>query len=68
MKTSYGLNFTRCTLWELPDDDESDTLHAFVDVLGNAEKEASTGDVDSETQPLLQASSYDDTAALPPVI
>jgi len=48
-------------------DDESRTLPAFVDVLGDAEKEANTGDesnADSETQPLLQTSSYDGAAEL----
>jgi len=48
-------------------DDDSHTLPAFVDILGDAEEEVNTGDessADSETQPLLQTSSFDGAAEL----
>ena len=52
-------------------EDDSHTLPAFVDILGDAENGTNTGDesnVESEAQPLLQASSYDGAAELPTIV
>ena len=52
-------------------EDDSHTLPAFVDIIGDAENGTNIGDksnVESEAKPLLQASSYDGATELPTIV
>ena len=52
-------------------EDDSHTLPAFVDILGDAENGTNISDksnVESEAKPLLQASSYDGATELPTIV